>query len=218
VHATVGRGELPVRDVIRAVVPDAELASEPAPRKRNRRERGQGEEGWFNLSKVFNLKFRWPGSGSGEARQTQVLPIRGLRNDVPVTFEEGGAVPGDRIVGILTPGEAITIYTIQSSALADFEDRPELWLDVRWDLESNRAERYPARLMILSINEPGTLAQIAQVVAETDGNIDNLTMHRRSSDMTEMIMDVEVYDLKHLSAIIDGLRARKVVSEVQRML
>src|SRR5215510_12619456 len=38
VHATVGRGELPVRDVIRAVVPDAQLAAEPAPRKRNRRE------------------------------------------------------------------------------------------------------------------------------------------------------------------------------------
>jgi GTP pyrophosphokinase/guanosine-3',5'-bis(diphosphate) 3'-pyrophosphohydrolase len=135
-----------------------------------------------------------------------------------VRFAEGGAVPGDRIVGILTPGEAITIYTIQSPTLADFEDRPELWLDVRWDLEATRVERYPARLLILSINEPGTLAQIAQVVAETDGNIDNLAMHRRSSDMTEMTLDLEVYDLKHLSAIIDGLRARKVVSEVQRVL
>ena len=116
------------------------------------------------------------------------------------------------------PGEAITIYPIQSPALADFEDRPELWLDVRWDVETREAERYPARLLVQSINEPGTLAQIAQVVAETDGNIDNLTMHRRSPDMTEMTLDVEVYDLKHLSAIMDGLRARKVVSDVQRVV
>ena len=41
----------------------------------------------------------------------------------------GGAVPGDRIVGILTPGEGITIYPIQSPALKDFEDTPERWLD-----------------------------------------------------------------------------------------
>ena len=36
--------------------------------------------------------------------------------------------------------------------------------------------------------------------------------------MTEMTVDLEVYDLKHLLAIIDGLRARKVVSEVQRIV
>ena len=96
VYAGVGRGELPVKDVIRAVVPEAELAEQVAPRKRSRRERGQSEEGWFNVAKVMGLKFRWPGSGGAEAKHTQVLPIRGLKNDVPVQFEEGGAVPGCR--------------------------------------------------------------------------------------------------------------------------
>jgi guanosine-3',5'-bis(diphosphate) 3'-pyrophosphohydrolase len=89
---------------------------------------------------------------------------------------------------------------------------------VRWDIDPEAPQRFPARLELQSINEPGTLAQIAQVVAETDGNIDNLTMQRRSPDMTEMTLDVEVYDLKHLSAIMDGLRARKVVSDVQRVV
>jgi len=43
-------------------------------------------------------------------------------------------------------------------------------------------------------------------------------MSRSSSDMTELTIDLEVYDLKHLTAIIDGLRARKVISDVQRVL
>ena len=51
----------------------------------------------------------------------------------------GGAVPGDRIVGILTPGEGITIYPIQSPALKDFEDAPERWLDLRWDMDDDDA-------------------------------------------------------------------------------
>ena len=55
----------------------------------------------------------------------------------------GGAVPGDRIVGILTPGEGITIYPIQSPALKDFEDTPERWLDVRWDVEERTPQRFP---------------------------------------------------------------------------
>ena len=46
-------------------------------------------------------------------------------------FAPGGAVPGDRIVGIMTPGEAITIYPIEISRhLAGFENTPERWLDV----------------------------------------------------------------------------------------
>ena len=220
VHAGVGRGELPVNDVIRAIVPEAELAKEPriAPRKRRRRERGQGEEGWFNVAKVIGLKFRWPGSGSSgdaEAKQSQVLPIRGLRNDVPVKFEEGGAVPGDRIVGVLTEGEGIRIFQIHSPKLKEFEH--EKWIDVTWDIDSDDPERFPAKIVVTALNEPGTLAQIAQVIGEADGNIDNVRMVRRAKDFTEILIELEVWDLDHLTQIIAGLKGKAVVSSVERL-
>ena len=40
-------------------------------------------------------------------------PIRGVSGDLPVRFAEEGAVPGDRIVGIVQPGSGITIYPIR---------------------------------------------------------------------------------------------------------
>jgi len=129
----------------------------------------------------------------------------------------GGAVPGDRIVGILTPGEGITIYPIQSAALKAYEDAPERWLDVRWDVDDTVPQRFPARLSIQSLNEPGSLAGIAQVIAEHDGNIDNVRMMRRSPDFTQMTIDLEVYDLKHLTAIIAQLRAKPMVAKVERV-
>ena len=129
----------------------------------------------------------------------------------------GGAVPGDRIVGILTPGEGITIYPIQSPALKEFEETPERWLDVRWDIDERTPQRFPARIAVQSVNEPGTLAQIAQVIAEHDGNIDNIRMTRRSPDFTDCTIDLEVYDLKHLNAIIAQLRAKKVVAVAERV-
>ena len=146
------------------------------------------------------------------------IPIRGLNTDMPIHFApEGGAVPGDRIVGILTPGEGVTIYPIQSSSLAAFDNEPDRWIDVRWDLESDSTQRFPARIKLQSINEPGSLAQITQVIADHDGNIDNVSMKRRTQDFTDMTIDLTVWDLKHLNAIIAELRAKRVVSRVDRM-
>jgi GTP pyrophosphokinase len=215
VHAGVGRGELPVKDVIRAVVPEAELVAQAAPRKPSRRERGQGEEGWFNVAKVIGLKFRWPGSGGAEAKQAQVLPIRGLKNDVPVMFEEGGAVPGDRIVGVLSEGAGIRIFQIHSPKLKDFEH--EKWIDVTWDIDPDSPERFPAKIVVTALNEPGTLAQIAQVIGEADGNIDNVRMVRRAKDFTEIHIELEVWDLDHLTQIVAGLKSKAVVSSVERV-
>jgi (p)ppGpp synthase/HD superfamily hydrolase len=146
------------------------------------------------------------------------IPIRGVSAELPVRFApNGGAVPGDRIVGIMTPGEGITIYPIQSPALKAFEDTPDNWLDVRWDVEEESPQRFPARIKVHSVNEPGTLAQVAQVIAEHDGNIDNVRMERGSPDFTELTIDLEVYDLKHLNAIIAQLKAKDVVAKVERV-
>jgi GTP diphosphokinase / guanosine-3',5'-bis(diphosphate) 3'-diphosphatase len=153
------------------------------------------------------------------ARSPNAIPVRGINSDLPVKFApNGGAVPGDRIVGIVTPGEGITIYPIASPALKDFEEEPERWLDVRWDVDEESApQRFPARIKVDNVNEPGSLAQVATVIAEHDGNIDNISMSRRSPDFTELTIDLEVYDLKHLSAIIAQLRAKAVVARVERV-
>ena len=207
--AAVGRSELKASDVARAMYPDykeeraASMAVKP-----------KAESGWFGLKKLTSVKFRVPGvSVTGPS-----IPIRGINGDLPVSFApDGGAVPGDRIVGILTPGEGITIYPIQSAALSKFEDKPEYWLDVRWDEEENTPQRFPARITVQSANEPGSLAQIAQVIAEHDGNIDNIRMTRRAPDFTDVQIDLEVYDLKHLTAIIAQLRAKPMVAKVERV-
>jgi GTP diphosphokinase / guanosine-3',5'-bis(diphosphate) 3'-diphosphatase len=208
VFAAVGRGEMKASDVIRAMYPDykeerATTASAPNP-----------EPGWFGLKKGKSVKFKVPGGKDKGA----AIPIRGINSDLPVRFApDGGAVPGDRIVGIMTPGEGITIYPIQSSALKDFEDTPDRWLDVRWDVDEDTPQRFPARVSVQSVNEPGSLAQIAQVIAEHDGNIDNIHMSRQSPDFTSVTIDLEVYDLKHLTAIIAQLRAKPMVAKAERV-
>ncbi|MBM6580252.1 bifunctional (p)ppGpp synthetase/guanosine-3',5'-bis(diphosphate) 3'-pyrophosphohydrolase [Microvirga sp. BT689] len=199
VLAAVGRGEMFSGDVVRAVYPDY------------LEERRSGSDGKGGGQPDGATK-----KSAGE--HSSGIPIRGLNTDMPIHFApEGGAVPGDRIVGILTPGEGVTIYPIQSSSLAAFDNEPDRWIDVRWDLESDSTQRFPARIKLQSINEPGSLAQITQVIADHDGNIDNVSMKRRTQDFTDMTIDLTVWDLKHLNAIIAELRAKRVVSRVDRV-
>jgi guanosine-3',5'-bis(diphosphate) 3'-pyrophosphohydrolase len=201
VMAAVGRGEIKASDVARAMYPDY------------REERVAR----FGAKKGLAAKLR-DKVAPEMPRTPSAIPIRGINSDLPVKFApNGGAVPGDRIVGIVTPGEGITIYPIQAPALKDFEEEPERWLDVRWDIEDSVPQRFPARIRVENVNEPGALAQIATVIAEHDGNIDNISMQRRSPDFTETTIDLEVYDLKHLSAIIAQLRAKAVVARVERV-
>ncbi len=211
--AAVGRGEIPSDNVVRAVYPDHK---EERPSRRAQK----NEEGWFGLRRA-GLKFRVPGfprkAQPDRAGSDRAIPIRGLTGDMPVRFSEGGALPGERIIGIAMPGEGVTIYPIGSQALKAFDDEPERWLDVRWDVEEVKSERFPARIEVTAMNEPGTLAQIAQVIADSGANISNLRITKAAPDFSVMVIDVEVFDVKHLTRLIAQLRAKPVVSSAARV-
>ena len=214
VLAAVGRGELSSADVMRALFPDYKeerVAQSPKVK----------EEGWFNLRNAAGMLFQLPGlkgraASKGEVKEDAV-PIRGVGGNLPVRFAPEGAVPGDRIVGILQPGAGITVYPIQSPSLTAFDDQPEKWIDVRWDIDNSTKERFPARITVTALNEPGSLAEIARVVATNDANIHTLSMVRPAPDFTEMLIDLEVWDLKHLNRLLSQLKDNSSVSDARRV-
>ncbi|MER9057407.1 bifunctional (p)ppGpp synthetase/guanosine-3',5'-bis(diphosphate) 3'-pyrophosphohydrolase [Mesorhizobium sp. M0213] len=214
VLAAVGRGEVASTDVMKAVFPDYkdERVTLVAPKQR--------EEGWSKIRNAAGMLFQIPGRAARKDKnqpRDDAVPIRGVRGDLPVRFAPEGAVPGDRIVGIVQPGTGITIYPIQSPALQAFDDQPERWIDVRWDIDERTKERFPARVSVTAINAPGSLADIAQVVASNDANIHILSMVRTAPDFTEMLIDLEVWDLKHLNRLLSQLKDNSSVSDARRV-
>ena len=206
--AAVSRSEAALEETLKLLLPTGAPAAAYQPTRRFGRAKGQ--EGWFNIEKVMSLKFRASGDDA-----SSVLSVRGHDEQLPVLFEPGGAVPGDRIVGVLSPGVGIRVFQIHSPRLKDYEH--ESWIDVTWDIDPERRERFPARLSVTAVNTPGSLAEIARIIGETGGNIENLKMVRKAADFTEMHIEVEVYDLVHLNHILAGLRSRPAVAKVERM-
>lgn len=215
--AAVGRGEVSSLDVLRAVYPDYQ--DERVTVKMT------GDDGWFNMRSASGMVFKIPGKSRSVLEDdgaTELvdgpdpLPIRGLSDNVEVHFGAAGAVPGDRIVGIMEKGKGITIYPIQSPALQRFDDEPERWIDVRWDLDEANKSRFMARVMINALNEPGTLASVAQSIATLDVNIRGLNMVRIGTDFSELALDIEVWDLRQLNQLLSQLSDLDCVSTVKR--
>lgn len=125
-------------------------------------------------------------------------------------------LPGDRIVGIVTTGKGVTIHTIDCETLEGFADMPERWLDVSWDIGSAEPPIRVGRIHIVVANEPGSLGTISTVIGRDGGNITNLKITHRSVDFFEILIDIEVTDLKQLTDIMAALRATRVVNSVDR--
>jgi GTP pyrophosphokinase len=197
--AAVGQGNIAARDVAQAALPDAAVVTEPAkaksaPAKRARKNKKDGKA-----------------DGKGSA-----IELKGLIPGMAVHF--AGCchpLPGERIVGIVTTGKGVTIHTIDCESLESFVDTPERWLDVSWPEQASDQMRV-GRIHLTVDNEPGALGAITTLVGKCDGNISNLRFTSRTADFFEMLIDIQVRDLKHLSTIIAALRSQKAVAAVDR--
>jgi GTP diphosphokinase / guanosine-3',5'-bis(diphosphate) 3'-diphosphatase len=149
-------------------------------------------------------------------RTDTAVAIRGLIPGMALHF--AGCchpLPGDRIVGIVTTGKGVTIHTIDCETLENFADTPERWLDVAWS-SSEADSIHVGRLNVMIANELGNLGSLTTVIGKQGGNISNLKITNRSSDFFEIMLDIEVADVKHLTTIIAALRANPVINSVER--
>jgi len=193
-YVALGEGQLTSREVLLAVYPAPQV---------------------IESDKVVPI--RRPRRSSDKTKdKNSAIAIRGLISGMALHY--AGCchpLPGDRIVGIVTTGKGVTIHTIDCDTLERFSDQPERWLDVAWNDEGGD-ESFVGRLYITIANEPGTLGSLSTLIAKSGGNINNLRIINRSIDFFEMIVDVNVSNLKHLTNVVAALRAHPVVASVER--
>ena len=190
-YAAVGEGLVTGRQVAEAAFPAEKLKKPRLPVRRRRPAGGKAGD--------------------------HAVPIRGLIPGMAVHF--AGCchpLPGERIVGIVTTGKGVTIHTIDCETLESFHDTPERWVDVAWDIDPENPLPQVGRLHVVMTHERGTLGNVSTVIARNNGNISNLKITNRSADFFEMLVDIEVSDIKHLTNIVAALRAMASVSSVER--
>jgi guanosine-3',5'-bis(diphosphate) 3'-pyrophosphohydrolase len=148
-------------------------------------------------------------------------PIRGIISGMVVSY--AGCchpLPGDPIVGIVATGRGVTIHTRDCAQLQSFAATPERFLDVEWDdtlpPQARGGQAYAGRINIIATNERDLLPNISNAVTKHDGSVLNLRVVSRQQDFCEILLDVEVRDLRHLSTVMAGLRATSGITQVER--
>ena len=129
-------------------------------------------------------------------------------------------LPGDKIVGIVATGKGITVHTAGCQTLESFAATPERFLDIDWDYDSigrgRGTETHVGRINVIATNEPSVLATLTNTASRHEGSVINLKIVNRQSDFMEILVDVEVRDLRHLSSVIAGLRSAGGITQVER--
>ena len=194
IYAKVGEGLITAWDVMKAVYPAYKQSK---------------------LEKV--VKSIVPSfTGKKNKSKSEPLKIKGLIPGMAVHF--AGCchpLPGDRIVGIVTTGKGVAVHRIDCKLLEKFANEPERWLDISWGDDASETTHI-GRLKVMLANEPGALGELSNLIARSNGNIANLNIINRTLSYFEIMIDVEVKDLRHLTDIIATLKSSKVVSYVDR--
>lgn len=132
-------------------------------------------------------------------------------------FAPEGAVPGDRIVGIMQPGAGITIYPIQSPALTAYDDQPDAGSTIRWILMRGCTSASQHVSVSRQSNSRAPLAKLHKLQRQMMRIFIICRWCGLRPTLPEMIIDVEVWDLRHLNRIISQLKESTSVSGTTRV-
>ena len=200
-YVAVGNGNLAPRDVVQAAYPELRHGAR-APR-------------------MIPSMPRAPHARGAPSEGTGGMALVGLGSGISVHF--AGCchpLPGDKILGIVAQGKGITVHTAGCQTLDNFAATPERFMDVDWDYDSigrgAGTESHVGRVSVIAANEPSILATLTNTAAKHDGTVVNLKIVNRQLDFMEILVDVEVRDLRHLSTVIAGLRGASGITQVER--
>ena len=144
-------------------------------------------------------------------------PVAGLQPDQ--SFNRAACcqpVPGERIVGITYRGRGVVAHAIDCPVLAEFEDSPDRWVDLRWH-EGRHAPVHSVKLELTISNDAGVLGRICTVIGEQRANISDLVFVDRKPDYYRLLIEVDLRDVEHLHTLMTALEAESDVAELRRV-
>jgi guanosine-3',5'-bis(diphosphate) 3'-pyrophosphohydrolase len=194
IYAAVGFGKIAPRQILSPLFPDRAPVSETKPKS----------------SAVPSAVRRVFGQSDS------AITVKGQDGLLVYRAKCCNPIRGDDIVGYITRGKGISVHTTSCSNLANFLGSDRM-TDVEWvDAPSN--EVFGVRLAIAVEDRQGILAEITSAISNLKTNIRE---SRSSSDSDSgkgtVEITVDIFDVKHLQKVIQGLKNIRGIQDVERV-
>ncbi|MEX2181792.1 MAG: bifunctional (p)ppGpp synthetase/guanosine-3',5'-bis(diphosphate) 3'-pyrophosphohydrolase [Gemmatimonadaceae bacterium] len=192
VFASLGKGDITVTQLLKAIYPDLDETQETALKP--------------SALERFIDRMRRPGTSRG-------LRIQGADGLLVRYAQCCQPVPGDTVVGYVTRGRGVSIHRSDCPNLLHLVHEPERRLEIDW--KETAGERFVIRLAIEGTDRRGLYADLAAAMSAIGTDIRSLELKTLDGRVSGAAL-VEVENLAHLDKIIKSARRVKGVSEVAR--
>jgi GTP pyrophosphokinase len=190
--ASVGYGKTTPLQVVRRFLPKMDDTEEDIPR-----------------DSILN---RLMGRVKKKPTKTEIL-VKGL-DDILIRFGKCcQPVPGDPIIGYITRGYGVTVH--RANCVNALKMSPERQIEVAWTEENK--ETYPVKILVISYDRVGLLADIATIISKSDANIVSVNTSTQENQMVESYLTLAVSSTAHLNRVLSSLRKIHMVQDVRRL-
>jgi GTP pyrophosphokinase len=184
----VGRGDVPIGQVIRALYPD------------------------LGSDEIMEPKATVFGRVIDRIRLGRGIKIQGVDGLMVRYAQCCQPVPGDSGVGYVTQGRGISIHRSDCPNLLTLAAE-ERRVDIDW--QETAGESFAVRLAVSGEDRRGLYADIMEAVSQTGTNIRGADLHTKDGSVFGTIF-VEVDNLPHLGKVMKAVRKVKGVTEIER--
>ena len=144
--------------------------------------------------------------------KTQIL-VKGLDDRLIRIGKSCQPVPGDPIIGYITRGYGVTVH--RANCVIALKMSPERQIDVAWTEENE--ETYPVKILVISYDRVGLLADIATTISKSEANIVSVNTTTKENQVVESYLTLAVSSTAHLSRVLSTLRKIHMVQDVRRL-
>ena len=191
VKAALGRGDLSITQVLRALYPDLEEKEEESPPPK-------------------------PGALGRLVQRIRVgkgVRIQGVDGLMVRYSQCCQPVPGDAVTGYVTRGRGISIHRVDCPNLLALDSEPERRVDLDW--REIEGEVFAVRLDLQGEDRRGLYADVCTAISTAATNIRSCELTSGEGGMTGLVI-VEVENLSHLNKVMKAIRRVKGVTDVRR--
>jgi GTP pyrophosphokinase/guanosine-3',5'-bis(diphosphate) 3'-pyrophosphohydrolase len=143
---------------------------------------------------------------------------KGLRRGISIHFAKCCMpIPGDRILAVRKKGHGLEVHVRDCEVMADLLEDGAEPIDLSWTPQAKSEGASVGRIIATVIHRSGSLAEIANAVGHSKGNIMDVKTLNRGADFFDMQFDVEVLDAKHLWNIVAAVRSCACVDSAERV-
>jgi GTP pyrophosphokinase len=187
-EVAVGRGDVAIGQVIRALYPEApqETLQEPKPT-------------------VF-------GRVIDRIRLGRGIKIQGVDGLMVRYAQCCQPVPGDAVVGYVTQGRGISIHRADCPNLLTLSAE-ERRVEIDW--QETAGEAFRVRLAVSAEDRRGLYADLMEAISQTGTNIRGADLQTRDGSVFGNVF-VEVDNLTHLAKVLKAVRRVRGVTHVER--